>query len=182
MKTDTSKPRPIAVLALLLAWLAPGAGHVYLGRPIRGVIIFLAIAATFWSGVAVGGVMTVDYHSERWWFAAQILTGVHGIVGWRRQATVYRRLASDSQVGPPPPAGTPDRADWESRVDRKLAADGVALACPTDTVARAYTGVAGLLNLMCMFDAVMLSLLGEWGEPAAPEGKAGRKTPQEDER
>ena len=165
--TDSSiKTGPIAFVALFLAWLIPGAGHAYLGRPLRGAIIFIVIGATFWGGIALGGVMTVDYESEKWWFAAEILTGAHGVAGWHRQRMVYQELAADAAVGPAPLLRTEARMQWNFRVDKKLAADGTALVYPTDTVARAYAGVAGLLNLMCMFDAVMLSLLAGRSKPA----------------
>jgi TM2 domain-containing membrane protein YozV len=172
MKNDTDKSRPVVFVALLLSWLVPGAGHLYLQRRARGLVILVVIAATFWSGVAIGGVMTVDYQNERWWFTAEMLTGIHGIVGWARQAAVYDRLAADPEIGAAPAPGTALRTDWAYRVDRKLAAEGKALAYPTDNVARAYAGTAGLLNLMCMFDAVMLSLLGKWGEPLPGQGTA----------
>ena len=110
MNGRQDRPGPIALLVFLLAWLIPGAGHAYVGRPVRAGIIFTVIAATFWSGVAIGGVMTVDYENERWWFAAELLTGLHGIVGWHRQRMVYRELAADSEVGPPPPPRTPPPA------------------------------------------------------------------------
>jgi TM2 domain-containing membrane protein YozV len=177
MAEQKSKSRPLAFVALFLAWLVPGAGHVYLGRTRRGVIIFLVIGATFWSGVAMGGVMTVDYHNERWWFAAQMLTGVNGLVGWRRQQKVYADLATDSRIGQAPNA-EPDRTHWAIAVDKKLAEKNLALVAPTGTIARAYAGVAGLLNLMCIFDAVMLSLLGTTGEAKLKASKE----PQEQEK
>ena len=65
MAKEKKKSRPIPLVALIVAWLIPGAGHVYLGRTVRGIIIFLTISATFWTGVALGGVMTVDYRGER---------------------------------------------------------------------------------------------------------------------
>ena len=169
-KTSTSKHRPLPFVALLLAWLVPGAGHVYIHRTWRGIIIFLVIGATFWSGLAVGGAMTVDYHDQRWWFAAQMLTGLHGLVGWRRSEQVYRELTEDTDVGPTPARRTHQRLQWSYRADRNLAEAGLALVWPTDTVARTYTGVAGLLNLMCVFDAVMLTLLGA----AGPTDRSGK--------
>jgi len=166
MAKKSGKSRSSALVAMFLAWIVPGAGHVYAGRVRRGIIIFVVVGATFWTGVAIGGVMTVDYQNERWWFAAEMLTGVHGLIGWRRQRKVYRELAG--RIGSPPPAGTPGRARWDVLVDKELAARKLSLVTPTDTFARAYAGVAGLLNLMCVFDAVMLSLLGVAG--AKPSG------------
>jgi hypothetical protein len=49
------------------------------------------------------------------------------------------------------------------RKDDPLA--GLALATPMDNAARAYTGIAGLLNLLCIFDVVALSLMGAASEP-----------------
>lgn len=175
-KKTAGKPNPI--LALLCAWGVPGLGHVYLGRKVRGLVILLTIGVLFWSGVAVGGVMTVDSLYERWWFTAQMFTGVHGVAGWYRQNRVYDRLAADPEVGALGP-GTPGQiATQQLVVDKALARDGLALVQPTDTVARAYSGVAGLLNLMCMFDALILATLGVRGEPAPqpaepPPGKEG---------
>ena len=48
------EPRPSAALpACLLAWLLPGAGHLYLGRGARGLLFLGAIGALFGLGVAM---------------------------------------------------------------------------------------------------------------------------------
>ncbi len=154
---------PIAALALILAWIVPGLGHIYLGKYLRGAVIFLAIGATFWAAVGMGGVMTVDYQNQRWWFAAQMLTGVHGIVGWERQRRVYEGLSQE--LGPPPEMTSSTRANWALRTDKALAREEIALVAPTSTIALAYAGVAGLLNIMCIFDATLLGLMGVRGEP-----------------
>lgn len=172
------KHRPIAFVGLFLAWLVPGAGHIYLGRVRRGIIVFVLVTATFWAGIAIGGVMTVDYQNERWWFAAEMLTGIHGLIGWHRQQKVYNTIAADPDVGLPPPMTSPDRARWVHLVDKKLAENNLALVYPADTVARVYAGVAGLLNLLCIFDVVMLSLLGITGEPKDQPKKSARKEEQ----
>lgn len=133
---------------MLLAWLVPGAGHVYAGRMARGIIIFLVIGATFWAGVGMGGVKTIDYQAERYWFYAQMVTGVHGLAGWQRQ-----RQAQDAVETNP------------TRYANPASSENLALVAPVDTVARAYSGVAGLLNLLCIFDATILALMGSSGEP-----------------
>jgi len=190
MPKRSRKYRSLPLVALVLAWLIPGAGHVYIGRARRGFIIFLIIGATFWAGVAMGGVMTVDYQNERWWFIADMFTGTHGLIGWRLQKAAYGRLqakiSQDSEfrkLAEPLYYQNNQRSRDELRhlrqmfTDKYLAAGNLALVTPTDTVARAYAGVAGLLNLMCIFDAVMLSLLGVAGEPAT----ARRNTEQDKE-
>ena len=156
------------VITLVIAWLIPGAGHVYQGRLVRGIIIFVTISALFWTGVGLGGVATVDYDRERWWFIADMFAGVHGLVGWYR----YRRLTQEfaRRHGAMP---TPDSSGYQSRqeefqeeLEDYLAKNQLALVAPTETVARAYAGVAGLLNLMCIFDAVVLAMMGGPPEPA----------------
>jgi TM2 domain-containing membrane protein YozV len=47
----TSKPGA-AIPACLLAWLFPGAGHFYLGRPFKGLVFLVAIGTLFVLGVA----------------------------------------------------------------------------------------------------------------------------------
>ena len=159
---------------MLLAYLVPGAGHVYLGRVRRGIIIFVMISATFWAGIAMGGVMTLDNRNERWWFLAAMLTGVHGLVSWQRQTSVYNSIDQEVRQDPDYLRMT-SRSNGANRrlfagfVDAKLAEKKLALVAPSDTAARAYTGVAGLLNFMCIFDALMLGLMGTTGEPPIPK-------------
>ncbi len=42
-------------LALLAGWLVPGAGHLLLGKWVRALLLFLAIAGMFAIGVALQG-------------------------------------------------------------------------------------------------------------------------------
>lgn len=161
-----------SVLAMLLAWIIPGAGHIFLGRWVRGVIIFITIGATFWSGVALGGVMTVDQRNAKWWFVAQMLTGVHGLTGFYNQKQVYQAL--------PPVTSEADQ-------DAVLQEKGIALADnPTDAIARAYTGIAGMLNVLCILDALLLGLMGVKGESKGAgiiveQFKPDESAPQDDE-
>ncbi len=156
-------------IALILAWLIPGAGHFYIGRKARGVILCITIAAIFWAGVAMGGVMSVDSRYESWWFAAQSITGIHGLIGWFRQEQVYKSLPPyvDDERTNTDRQGRPGREQMER--DSQLQQKGLVLATPTEGIVRAYTGVAGMLNLLCIFDAVMLCILGLYSEPKREE-------------
>jgi len=181
-------------IVLVLAWIVPGAGHVYIGRAARGLIIFVTVTATFWAGIAMGGIMTVDSRTERWWFAADLCTGVNGLVSWYRSKRVYAEVDRELKSGPyaeqfyedaPNAVGEESRryylssahraevvSDLRQRyVDKILSDKGYRLAAPAETVARAYSGVAGLLNALCIFDAVVLVLMGRGAEP-------GSTTPQ----
>jgi hypothetical protein len=101
----------------------------------------------------------VDSAQERWWFIAEAFTGIHGLIGWHRQREAYQHLREV-------PGGS---------LDERMKNAGVALVAPADTVARAYSGVAGLLNLMCIFDALMLSIMGVRGEPQGDDDRPGPK-------
>ncbi len=161
-------------LAGILAWLIPGAGHVYIRRTLRGVIICICINGLFWAGVAFGGIFTVEPLRQRWWFTAQMCTGVSGVAAWYRQEQ-YRRAITDQFNDPqlrtptPPPWTRQDPhlpGKWWHTYKEALAEDGLNLSYPAATVARAYAGVAGMLNLLCIFDAVILAAFGRFGEPA----------------
>lgn len=45
----------LAYAALAVGWLVPGAGHVVVKRPVRGLLIFLSITSMFILGVAMQG-------------------------------------------------------------------------------------------------------------------------------
>lgn len=158
----------LPVLAGILAWIVPGAGHWYLGRRVRAVILFAVIQGLFWTGVALGGIFTVNPREEAWWSRAQLCTGLSGVASWIRQDREFKdiveKLQSDAAKGL---GRTEDHAD---RIDAALAKRHEALAPPTSDVALVLSGVAGMLNLMCIFDAVLLSLMGRYGEPR-PEAK-----------
>ena len=179
--------RPLAAAGL--AWLIPGAGHVYLGRVRRGVIIFVTITVLFWTGLAIGGVMTIDRESERWWFAADMFAGLHGVVSWRRSERVYSKINADlatdrryarnvENLRHPRTGRISPQAYAEMRrpyVSALLAKDGLALVPPAETIARTYAGIAGLLNLLCIFDAGVLALMGVAGESAEPKADRADK-------
>jgi TM2 domain-containing membrane protein YozV len=165
MAYKTAKNPPLAALAVLLAWLVPGLGHIYMGRVARGVVIMVIVSATFWMGMGLGGVMTVDPQTERWWFIADMFSGVQGVGAWQyEQRTVNKVILKD---GLPPDAAINPKSIYD--LDSALQQEGVALAVPVETIARAYSGVAGLLNLMCVFDVLMLCIMGQYVEP--PGGK-----------
>ncbi|MGB0125355.1 MAG: DUF6677 family protein [Silvibacterium sp.] len=57
-KTQTAS-QGFVYLALIVGWLVPGAGHVLTGRWIRGLLLFVSIAAMFWLGIAMQGKLYV---------------------------------------------------------------------------------------------------------------------------
>ena len=199
---NKKQSKPIWLVAGGLAWLIPGAGHYYIGRRVRGIILFIVINAIFWTGVGIGGVMTVDGRYERWWMAAQLLTGADGVYCWYRQEQVYKNLRLDEDIEQAiatrkklfirngkagvtnpdsissSPTGRPD--ELQMVVDQKLQEKGIALVDPAGEIARGFTGIAGMLNLLCIFDALILALMGKGAEPTLQTTGGSGDGPKED--
>jgi len=119
-------------IAGFLAWLVPGLGHIYLGDRGRGLVCLITITATFWSGVAIGGVRsTVDPQQRKLWFVAQLGTAGNAVAGY----ALHLAVEPLRNPGEKTPAAL--TAHWAA-VD----------------VGTHYTGVAGLLNLLVVFDVI----------------------------
>jgi len=117
-------------IAGFLSWLVPGLGHIYLGHRMRGLIFLIVITATFWTGVAVGSVQaTVAPQSRKLWFIAQLCSGGNTLAALGLHHLVDPKSARSSQQ-----AVTPYWASADVGVH--------------------YTGVAGLLNLLVILDAI----------------------------
>lgn len=118
-------------LAALLGWLVPGAGHFLLGYRHQAVIAFVVITATFWSGVAIGSVQgTVAPNSRKLWFMAQLGSGGNALA-----ATGLHRFVDPASFA----------STKQSTAAHWLSAE----------VGVHYTGVAGLLNLLLIIDAIV---------------------------
>ncbi len=134
-------------VAGFLAWLIPGLGHFYLGHRARGLVCLVSITITFWTGVAIGGVRgTVDPKERQLWFIAQLCTAGNAGAAYALHHVVEKNPPAGSSVA---------SAHWTS-------AD----------VGVHYTGVAGLLNLLVIFDAIARA------DPSAPAPRR-RREPKE---
>ena len=119
-----------APIAGILTWVVPGLGHLYLGYRVRGLVCLVTITTTFWTGVAIGGVPgTVAPYSRKLWFVAQLGTGGNTLAAYALHAVVSPPTVRSIR---PYVAG-----HWMSA-----------------EVGVHYTGVAGLLNLLVILDAL----------------------------
>ncbi len=117
----------------LLSWLVPGLGHLYIGDRTRGIVCMVTIVVTFWGGVAIGGVRaTVDPHERTLWFFAQLCSGSNVGAAYllRGDAPKASKEISSAQI-----------AAWAGPW---VSAD----------IGVHYTGVAGLLNILVILDAL----------------------------
>jgi len=129
----------------ILAWLVPGAGYLFLGERTRGVIVLAVIAATFWAGIAIGGIKnTVNPGERTLWFLGQVCAGSHALA-----ALGLSRLVEDPESSGLPPSA--------------VIAYGRA-----EEVSIIYTAIAGMLNLLVIFD-----VLARADQPPAAVAGAG---------
>jgi hypothetical protein len=126
----TELPSSVRVpLAGLLGWLVPGLGHIFLGHRTRGLILLVTITATFWFGIALGGLAgTVDRHGRTAWFLAELCNGGNTLTA----------LAVRSVVVPTGPHATVRPGHW-------LTVD----------IGIHYAGISGLLNLLVILDVLV---------------------------
>ncbi len=125
-------------LAAVLAWLVPGAGHFYLGLRKRALLLFIAIELTFFIGLYVGTLRIVDPAQSMFWFVAQVLAGLNTIIAHLWSTSSYAE------------ATTPLVRDWSYHM------------------AVLYTGIAGLLNLLAVFDTVIRAGRANVGQAPLP--------------
>jgi hypothetical protein len=106
----------------LSAWLVPGAGHLLLRETKRAIIIFVAIALTFFTGLYVGSIGVINPVGAKPWYVAQIMNspGV-AVFGYLTAKGTYPVYAWPNEIG------------------------------------QIYTSTAGLLNLLCIVNAVYLA-------------------------
>ena len=127
MAPPRSKQRaPSAPVVAILAWILPGLGHWWIGERSRAIILFVATTVTFWGGVAVAGVRSaVTLKENGLWFAAQICMGPQALGAW----------------------------SWSHRLSERPA-DPLKAFWPSADIGVVYAGVAGLLNLLIILDAL----------------------------
>ena len=111
-------------IAGLLAWLVPGLGHLFLGQRGRGLIFLVTITTTFWAGIAIGGVRSTVDPSKRTLWFTA--QACSGVNAFAAYA-FHRSVATSKRPLGPYLSSEP----------------GVH-----------YTGVAGLLNILVILDAI----------------------------
>ena len=141
--------------ALTLAWLIPGAGHLYQGRKAKAAIFFVCIMGTFIYGMLLGEgrVVYAQWNPpkmRRWACICQIGVGLPSLpaIAAARGTTIG---GTDWYV---PPDGR-ELDELQERLNRQFELGTV------------FTMIAGLLNVLAMFDA--------WGGPAFVEDRRAQE-------
>ena len=180
-------------LAALLAWLAPGAGHMYQRRYAKGSLFMVCILSTWMLGFALGGGHVV-YASwqpgdKRWHYFLQAGVGAAALPAlvqgdrMRRYTDPITRETLDGYkplwggfMAPPHRPVIEDRTD---EVSAWFAVHGAGYEMGTW-----YTMIAGLLNILVIYDAyagpLAIPISGKRKETdEKEEEKSERKQPAE---
>jgi hypothetical protein len=122
-----------------MAWLVPGGGHYLLEEKRRAAIIFVAILATFVIGLYVGSLGVIDPVHAKPWYVAQVMNSPAVMFLGSHVASVHRRAQQEAIEG------------------RPITTMPYHVYGRPGEIGQIYTSIAGLLNLLCVVNAVYLA-------------------------
>jgi hypothetical protein len=169
------------VLAAFLAWLIPGLGHWYQGRREKAVLYFVCILGIFFYGVYLGGNGELGYgravyyaiNDEEWrlYYFCQMWVGLPALPAL---VQAVRESEGKEAYFMAPPRRVSPRADLaeKNRLPPTLHRLHSELKRNFD-IATAYTMIAGLLNILAIYDAYA-------GPVIMLPQKRRKKTPESD--
>jgi hypothetical protein len=159
-----------AGLAAFLAWLWPGAGHLYQQRYAKSVLFMVVVLSMYFGGLFLGEGHVV-YASwtrtdKRWQFICQLGVGLPALPALVQAKRVFgdppRPPLFNGFMAPPEQPVRPESADelaeWHERLSYRF------------ELGTLYTMVAGLLNILAICDAY-----------AGPFGATEEKDPDDSE-
>ncbi|MCA9263463.1 MAG: TM2 domain-containing protein [Planctomycetales bacterium] len=135
-------------LAAVLAWLWPGAGHLYQGRKGKGFLYMICILFCFFFGLAIGNghVVYASFKKEdmRYPYLCQIGVGIPAMPAILQNMSDTPLAGSTIMRQPTPPV-------LEQRHDEKAVwHEQTGFHFELGTL---YTEIAGLLNFLAIYDA-----------------------------
>lgn len=158
-------------LAATLAWLWPGAGHLYQRRYAKGILFMVCILTTYFFGLAIGDGHVV-YASwtkshKRWQYICQFGVGLPAfpalLQNWR--VMNQKEPLFGGIMAPPEQPVLLEHEDELGRWHESLASNF--------ELGTLYTMIAGLLNVLVIYDA--------YAGPFLPPDEETDKPPPEDE-
>lgn len=156
--------------AALLAWLWPGAGHLYQRRHAKGILFMACIMLTYFFGLALGEGKVVyaawKPTDRRWQYPLQLGVGLPAAPALV-QSLVIRRGGEPILGGvmaPPREEYFDERrgrrvnelAEWHHRLNIRF------------ELGTLYTMIAGLLNILAIWDAYGGPVISEPGKERDP--------------
>lgn len=184
-KEESSQPKPETIeidlrnstLAAFLAWVWPGAGHIYQRRYFKGGLFMLSILTLYFFGLTIGKGHVV-YASwtdtdKRWHYFCQVGVGLPALPALIQANRVLREKDKkeplfDGFMAPPEQPVNPESEDELAHWHNMLDADF--------ELGTLYTMIAGLLNILVICDAYA----GPFLAAADKKEKEKKKTDQSD--
>ena len=147
------------MVAAILAWLIPGLGHIYQGRTGKGVLFMVCILSTFFFGLFISDGKAV----YAWWspddwrlpYMCQLGVGLPATPALVQSYLVRNGREPIFGGVMAPPADSRELDNWYKELNRYLELGIV------------YTMIAGLLNVLAIYDA--------WGGPVQLEEEPSGK-------
>ena len=132
-------------MAALLAWLVPGLGHCYQGRIGKGILFFLCVMGLFLFGAQQGSWKIIYFRWDdkewRWPYLAQVATGTIALPALLHKPEWRQWLPEPlARFEAPPDEAVLD--DLHRTLGKRI------------DIALVYTMVAGLLNVLVIYDAL----------------------------
>ena len=134
----------LLIVVGFLAWLAPGGGHFALGQRKRAGVIFVTVLLTFAVGLYAGSIGVIDPLGARAWYFAQVMNSPAVLLLGSHVVAVQQEF---------------DRQTAEQREDasRKVTAEPYRVYGRPGEIGQIYTSIAGLLNLLCIVNAIYVA-------------------------
>lgn len=157
------------LVAAVLAWLVPGLGHLYQGRTAKGLLFMICILSTFFYGLFISDGKAVyawgtmdDYRLP---YLCQLCVGLPATPALVQSYLVKNGKEPIAGGLMRPPTDSRELDQWYKELNRYL------------ELGMVYTMIAGLLNVLAIYDA--------WGGPVQleeedDEGPEGEKSPATD--
>ena len=168
-------------LAALLAWLVPGLGHYYQGRVAKAILYFVCIMGTFAYGLYLGGSPELGWgrsvyfswrvSDRRWAYLCQLGVGLPALPALVQASRVHegKEPLLGYFMAPPELSDAFDMYDQHPPYTLDTLHAKLHRFFEFGTV---YTMVAGLLNILAIYDA--------WSGPVFAE-KGKKEEDEEDE-
>ncbi len=129
-----------------MAWLVPGGGHYLLKEKRRAAIILVAVALTFLVGLYVGSIGVIDKVNAKPWYWAQVMNTPAVFLLGDHVADAYYR-------------GAARREARAGRDGTTQAVQAYSVFGRAGEIGQIYTSVSGLLNLLCIINAIYMAHL-----------------------
>ncbi len=155
-------------LALVFAWLVPGLGHLMIGQKARGIVFALTLHGLFALGLLIGGLRAINPVDQPIWRYTQFLAGWPMLVSNHYEKTDFEPNYLEEDANHQMPmervyeTERPPVMDDSERAARMEYAKAFIKEHPLfsyhpkiQDIGSVYCGLAGMLNLLVVFDVLL---------------------------